>query len=98
MGFCYGYSIIVSKIDQINTPLSLMEFKVKKRKMIFNNTNPIIHKEPFEISKTGWIRASGGCIVSKINNAIIIILGSKNTHTRISEVAYLYELHKRRIV
>ena len=77
---------------------SIVEVQVKKRKMIFNNTNPIIHKEPFEISKTGWIRASGGCIVSKINNAIIIILGSKNTHTRISEVAYLYELHKRRIV
>jgi serine-type D-Ala-D-Ala endopeptidase (penicillin-binding protein 7) len=75
-----------------------VEVKVKKRKIVFHNTNPIIHKKPFEISKTGWIEASGGCIVSKINNAIIIILGSRNTHTRINEVAYLYELHKRRIV
>lgn len=77
---------------------SNVEVQVKKRKIVFHNTNPIIHKKPFEISKTGWIAASGGCIVTKINNAIIIILGSRNTHTRIDEVAYLYELHKRRIV
>jgi D-alanyl-D-alanine endopeptidase (penicillin-binding protein 7) len=77
---------------------SNVEVQVKKRKIVFHNTNPIIHKKPFEISKTGWIAASGGCIVTKINNAIIIVLGSRNTHTRINEVAYLYELHKRRIV
>jgi len=74
-----------------------VEVNVKKRKMVYRNTNPLIGKKDFIISKTGWINASGGCIVSKINNSIVIVLGSRNTHTRINEVAYLYDIHKRRL-
>ena len=74
--------------------LPFIEIQSKKRKLIFHNTNPLVGKEPFEITKTGWIRASGGCIVTLFHNRIFIVLGSRNTRTRISEVTYLYEITK----
>jgi D-alanyl-D-alanine carboxypeptidase len=74
-----------------------VEVIVKKRKLVYHNTNPLIGKKDFTISKTGWISASGGCIVTKLNNSIIIVLGSRNTHTRIYEVTYLYDIHRRRL-
>ncbi|NBP58420.1 hypothetical protein EBU71_18180, partial [bacterium] len=62
--------------------------------LVFNNTNPIIGKRhDFIISKTGWIRASGGCIVmmldTDIGRRIVVVLGSKNTHTRIPEAEFI---------
>ena len=69
---------------------SSMKFKHKKKWRTYNNTNPIIAKGyNFYVSKTGWITASGGCIVMMLDTAlgkrIVILLGSKNTRTRISE-------------
>ncbi len=44
--------------------LSEVKIKVKKKWLVFHNTNPIIGREHNTIvSKTGYIRASGGCIV-----------------------------------
>lgn len=65
----------------------------KKRTMQFYNTNTLVGKNVnFIVSKTGWIRASGGCIVMMLQtiNGIrtVVLLGSNNTHTRIPE-AYL---------
>jgi D-alanyl-D-alanine carboxypeptidase len=67
-----------------------MKFKHKKKWRTYNNTNPIIAKGyNFYVSKTGWITASGGCIVMMLDTTlgkrIVILLGSKNTRTRISE-------------
>ena len=62
------------------------------KKSIYKNTNPLVGKENISVSKTGWITASGGCIVLLMNNKIIILLGSKNTHTRIPEAEYLSKL------
>jgi D-alanyl-D-alanine endopeptidase (penicillin-binding protein 7) len=65
--------------------------KVKKKKhyLSFNNTNPLVATKNFIVSKTGYIRASGGCIVmmldTKIGRRIVVLLNSKNTHTRIPE-------------
>ena len=63
---------------------------------MFRNTNPIIGQQHnFIVSKTGYIRASGGCIVmmldTDIGRRIVVVLGSKNTHTRIPEAKFIAE-------
>jgi D-alanyl-D-alanine endopeptidase (penicillin-binding protein 7) len=73
---------------------SQVKIKNKKKWFIFNNTNPIIGKRhEFVVSKTGYIRASGGCIVmmldTDIGRRIVVVLGSKNTHTRIPEAEFI---------
>ena len=83
------YPIIV---DAANT--SEVKIKLKKKWFIFHNTNPIIGKRhSFIVSKTGYIRASGGCIVmmldTDIGRRIVVVLGSKNTHTRIPEAEFI---------
>jgi D-alanyl-D-alanine carboxypeptidase len=74
--------------------MSAVKIQIRKKWLVFNNTNPIIGKRhEFIISKTGWIRASGGCIVmmldTDIGRRIVIVLGSKNTHTRIPEAEFI---------
>jgi D-alanyl-D-alanine carboxypeptidase len=45
------------------------------------------------VSKTGWTKAAGGCIVmylkTEIGNRVVIVLGSKNTKTRIPEAEFI---------
>ncbi len=74
--------------------MSAVQIKIKKKYLVFPNTNPIIGKRhDFIISKTGWIRASGGCIVmmldTDVGRKIVVVLGSKNTHTRIPEAEFI---------
>ena len=71
-----------------------VKIKIKKRWFFFNNTNPIIGKRhEFIVSKTGYIRASGGCIAmmldTEVGRRIVIVLGSKNTKTRIPEAEFI---------
>ena len=71
-----------------------VKIKLKKRWFFFNNTNPIIGKRhEFIVSKTGYIRASGGCIVmmldTDIGRRIVVVLGSRNTKTRIPEAEFI---------
>jgi D-alanyl-D-alanine carboxypeptidase len=73
---------------------SEIKIKIKRKWLIFKNTNPIIGKEHnFIVSKTGYIRASGGCIVmmldTDIGRRIVVVLGSKNTKTRIPEAEFI---------
>jgi D-alanyl-D-alanine carboxypeptidase len=73
---------------------SQVKIKLKKKWFIFNNTNPIIGKRhEFIVSKTGYIRASGGCIAmmldTEVGRRIVIVLGSKNTKTRIPEAEFI---------
>lgn len=73
---------------------SAVKIQIKKKWFVFNNTNPIIGKRhDFVVSKTGYIRASGGCIVmmldTEIGRRIVVVLGSKNTHTRIPEAEFI---------
>jgi D-alanyl-D-alanine carboxypeptidase len=79
-------------IEAAHTPQ--IKIKIKKRWFFFNNTNPIIGKRhEFIVSKTGYIRASGGCIAmmidTEIGRRIVIVLGSKNTKTRIPEAEFI---------
>ena len=73
-----------SNKDKITMPIN------KKKSAQFNNTNRLVgHGYDFIVSKTGWITKSGGCIVMMINTnvgqRIVVLLGSKNTRTRIPE-------------
>jgi D-alanyl-D-alanine carboxypeptidase len=72
------------------------KIKVKQKWYNFNNTNPIVNSYNFLVSKTGYIRASGGCIVMMLDTAfgrrIVVLLNSKNTKTRIPEAEFIANL------
>ena len=73
---------------------SEVKIKIRKKWFIFHNTNPIIGKRhDFVVSKTGFINASGGCIVimmdTEIGRRIVVVLGSKNTRTRTPEAEFI---------
>lgn len=73
-----------------------VKIQINKKWFIFNNTNPIIGKHHnFIVSKTGYISASGGCIVmmldTDIGRRVVVVLGSKNTRTRIPEAQFIAE-------
>ena len=73
---------------------SEVKIKIRKKWFVFRNTNPIIgQRHDFVVSKTGFINASGGCIVlmidTEIGRRIVIVLGSKNTRTRIPEAEFI---------
>lgn len=72
------------------------KIKVKKHWYNFHNTNPIVDSYNFMVSKTGYIRASGGCIVMMLDTTlgrrIVVLLNSKNTHTRIPEAEFIANL------
>jgi len=65
---------------------------VKASNTKIRNTNPLIGKHHFVVSKTGFINAAGGCIVAMTDQKVVVILGSKNTHTRIPELEKLLRL------
>jgi D-alanyl-D-alanine endopeptidase (penicillin-binding protein 7) len=69
-----------------------MRIKLDEGYFSYKNTNPLVNKK-FIVSKTGYIRAAGGCIAllmgTNKGRRVVVILGSKNTHTRIPEVKHL---------
>lgn len=73
--------------------MSSGKIKKKKRMFAFNNTNPLVMNHDFVVSKTGYIRASGGCIVMMLNTEIgqriVVLLNSRNMKTRIPEAKLL---------
>ena len=78
--------------------MSQVKIKMKKKWLVFKNTNPIIgQRHDFIVSKTGWIRAAGGCIVmmvdTDIGRRIVVVLGSKNTRTRIPEAEFISKIN-----
>ena len=77
------------------------EIKIESRKkwFSFRNTNPMVgHYQNIVVSKTGFINDSGGCITLLLDTSegerFIVVLGSKNTHTRIPEAEFIYEIYK----
>jgi len=79
-------------VEAAHTPQ--VKIKMKRKWIFFTNTNPIIGKRhEFIVSKTGYIRAAGGCIAmmldTEIGRRIVVVLGSKNTHTRIPEAEFI---------
>jgi D-alanyl-D-alanine endopeptidase (penicillin-binding protein 7) len=67
-----------------------VSIRVKKRWWEFGNTNPLVRRsDSIVVSKTGYIHESGGCVVmlldTELGQRVIVVLGSKNTRTRIPE-------------
>jgi len=73
---------------------SAVKIQIKKQWWEFGNTNPLVKKnENIIVSKTGYINASGGCIVmladTGVGERIVVLLHSKNTRTRIPEAEHI---------
>jgi len=84
-----GYPEIVHASKQ-----SKVEIKISKRYWVLNNTNPMIGKDHrIVISKTGFTNPAGGCIVmgldTELGQRTVVVLGSKNTKTRIPEAEFI---------
>jgi D-alanyl-D-alanine endopeptidase (penicillin-binding protein 7) len=87
------YPLIVqaSNMDAVRWPLS------KKKTIEFKNTNSLVGQGyKFVVSKTGFINKAGGCIVMMLDTAngirTVVLLGSKNTKTRIPEAKMLSQI------
>lgn len=70
--------------------------KSKKHKVIkwrFNNTNPLVSKYNVIVSKTGYVSASGGCLVMSVlikgKKKLFVVLNSDTTRTRIFDMEKL---------
>ena len=71
-----------------------VDIKVKRHWWQFWNTNPLVRTtNDVIVSKTGFISASGGCLVmlmdTPFGQRIVALLGSRNTHTRFPEAQKL---------
>lgn len=70
--------------------------KKKKKKIVkwrYTNTNPLVGKYRVIVSKTGYVRASGGCLVMSVNvndqKRLFVVLNSLTTRTRIHDTEQL---------
>jgi len=63
--------------------------KKKSQYINFRTTNYLVSADNILLSKTGWITASGGCLVMVVQEQgkrlVIILLNSRNTMTRIRD-------------
>jgi hypothetical protein len=87
-----AYPLIVNASKQTK-----IEIKISKRYWVFKNTNPMIGKDHrIVVSKTGFTNPAGGCIVMAMDTSLgqrtVIVLGSKNTRTRIPEAEFISNL------
>lgn len=76
---------------------SFIKVKTKKRWRIFNNTNPLIaRRDDIVVSKTGFTNPAGGCLAMLMSTdkgtRSVIVLGSKNTKTRIPDAEYIAKM------
>jgi D-alanyl-D-alanine endopeptidase (penicillin-binding protein 7) len=70
--------------------------KPKKKKFTkwrYTNTNPLVAKYNVIVSKTGYVRLSGGCLVMSAyvngQKRLFVVLNSKTTRTRIRDMEQL---------
>lgn len=86
------YPVIVNASNRIVVEL-LHKNKRKWVKWKFNNTNPLVAKYDVLVSKTGYVRASGGCLVMSIKyqgtKKLFVVLNSSTTRTRIRDMETL---------
>jgi D-alanyl-D-alanine endopeptidase (penicillin-binding protein 7) len=86
------YPIIVSASNKLVGELA----KKKKKKIVkwrYTNTNPLVGKYSVIVSKTGYVRASGGCLVMSVQvngqKRLFVVLNSLTTRTRIHDTEQL---------
>lgn len=76
---------------------SQLTVRIKRRLMTFRNTNPLVSATgPVVVSKTGFTNSAGGCLVmitdTVYGRRTVVVLGSKNTRTRIPEAEAIARL------
>jgi serine-type D-Ala-D-Ala endopeptidase (penicillin-binding protein 7) len=93
--YAYGFDIIRNFSTKSNERIQVLGRK-KPYFVDFHTTNSLVVKNTnIGLSKTGWIQKSGGCLVMIVKNQghrlAVILLNSKNTHTRIRDGVLLTE-------
>lgn len=82
------YPAIVAASQQ-----TVVNLQKKKRRIPFKNTNPLVGKYDIIVSKTGYVRLSGGCLalIARVNGVkkYFVVLNSKTTRTRIVDMEAL---------
>lgn len=72
---------------------TVVQLTKKHRRWSFNNTNPLVAKYDVIVSKTGYVRASGGCLVMSVlirgEKRYFVVLNSTTTRTRIHDMETL---------
>jgi D-alanyl-D-alanine endopeptidase (penicillin-binding protein 7) len=86
------YSLVVSASNKLVGEIT----KSKKKKILkwkYSNTNPLVGKYNVVVSKTGYVRLSGGCLVMSVvidgKKKLFVVLNSKTTRTRIHDMEKL---------
>lgn len=88
-----SYGIIVDASQQTQ-----VRIKSNKYWVIFNSTNPMVvkHTRKVMVGKTGFTTPAGGCIVLLLDTThgdrVVVVLGSKNTRTRIPEAEFIADM------
>jgi D-alanyl-D-alanine endopeptidase (penicillin-binding protein 7) len=93
--YAYGFDVIRNFSTKTNERIQVPG-KKKPYFVNFHTTNSLVVKDSnIGLSKTGWIQKSGGCLVMIVKDRgrrlAVILLNSKNTHTRIRDGALLTE-------
>lgn len=82
---------IISSLSSMPTA----DMSYGKKTIKINNTNPLTKTLNIILSKTGFTNPAGGCLVIAVNSPLgkrfLVLLGSKNTRTRIPEMEKLYK-------
>ena len=91
------YKEIVHASNQAVGELIRKKKKNKFVKFRYTNTNPLVSKYNVLVSKTGYVRASGGCLVMSVmiknQKRLFVVLNSNTTRTRIVDMENLIISH-----
>ena len=90
--------MITASLNHTITAISSMpaaEIRAGKIIIKIKNTNPLTSKLSVILSKTGFTNPAGGCLIMVVNSPFgqrfFVLLGSRNTRTRIPEMEKLYK-------
>lgn len=82
------YPAIVNASQQ-----TVVNLQKKRHRWAFANTNPLVARYDVIVSKTGYVRASGGCMVmSVVQDGVkrfFVVLNSRTTRTRVYDMELL---------
>ena len=88
--------MLIAAQDSTVSDLSSMssaEIQTDKLPIKVRNTNPLTRKMDISLSKTGYTKPAGGCLVMIVNSTvgqrILILLGSRDARTRIPDMERL---------
>lgn len=95
LDYAYNFPIIRDYSTRSSEKVAIPT-KKKTKFVDFRTTNKLVTSDSsIALSKTGWIQKSGGCLVMIVKQQgrrlAVILLNSKNTHTRIRDGVLLTE-------